>query len=69
MKINLDKSKLILVGEVPNVEELALWLGCKVGKLPTTYLGLPLGAPFKSPSAWDVVEERFHKRLVLWEKQ
>ncbi|RVW46672.1 Polyribonucleotide nucleotidyltransferase 2, mitochondrial [Vitis vinifera] len=66
LKINLDKSKLILVGEVPNVEELALWLGCKVGKLPTTYLGLPLGAPFKSPSAWDVVEERFHKSLLIY---
>ncbi|RVX09520.1 putative mitochondrial protein [Vitis vinifera] len=50
LKINLYKSKLILVGEVLNVEEFASLLGCKVGKLPSTYLGLPLGAPFKSPS-------------------
>ncbi|RVW28521.1 hypothetical protein CK203_100569 [Vitis vinifera] len=49
-----------------NVEELASILGCKVGKLPTTYLGLPLSASFKSPFVWDVDEERFHKRDLLW---
>ncbi|RVW57534.1 Inactive TPR repeat-containing thioredoxin TTL3 [Vitis vinifera] len=32
-------------------------MGCKVGKLLTTCLGLLLGAPFKSPSMWDGVEE------------
>lgn len=30
------------------MEEPALMLGCRVGKLPITYLGLPLGASFKS---------------------
>ncbi|RVW92264.1 Pyrroline-5-carboxylate reductase [Vitis vinifera] len=69
LKINLDKNELISVGEVPNVEELSSWLGCKVGKLPTTYLGLPLGALFKSPFMWEVVEERFHKRLAFWKRQ
>ena len=38
LKINLNKSGLIVVGEVANVEEVASLLGCKVGKLPTTYL-------------------------------
>ena len=41
-KINLEKSELIPVGEVPNLEELAKVLGCKVGSLPSTYLSLPL---------------------------
>ncbi|KAL6313953.1 hypothetical protein AAG906_011683 [Vitis piasezkii] len=59
------ESELILVGRTENLDELALVLGCKVGVLPTTYLGLPLGAPFNSLVAWDGVEERFHKRLVL----
>ena len=40
-----------------------------MGKLLTTCLGLLLGAPFKSPSMWDVVEERFHRRLALWKRQ
>ena len=64
LKINLEKSELILVGNVPNMEELAEVLGCKVGVLPTTYLGLPLGAPYKSSRIWKGVEE-FQKRLAL----
>ncbi|RVX06410.1 hypothetical protein CK203_023716 [Vitis vinifera] len=38
LKINLKKSELILVGDVPNFEEFAEVLGWKVGTLPTTYL-------------------------------
>ena len=48
LRINLDKSELILVGCVENVEDLAAKLGCKVRSLPSSYLGLSLGAPFKS---------------------
>ncbi|RVW65636.1 Transposon TX1 uncharacterized 149 kDa protein [Vitis vinifera] len=44
-------------------------LGCKVGSLPSTYLGLPLGAPHKSVAVWDGVEERMRKRLALWKRQ
>lgn len=45
--LNLTKSSLIAVGEVPNFDQLATDLGCRMGQLPTTYLGLPLGATFK----------------------
>ncbi|RVW67890.1 hypothetical protein CK203_061653 [Vitis vinifera] len=69
LRINLDKSELIPVGCVENVEALAAELGCKVGSLPSSYLGLPLGAPFKSFAAWDGVEERFRKRLTMWKRQ
>ena len=48
LRINLEKSELIPVGRVHNIEDLALKLGCKVGGLPFCYLGLPLGGPFKS---------------------
>ena len=44
-------------------------LGCRVGKLPISYLGLPLGASFKSSWVWDAVEERFKKRLTMWKRQ
>ena len=67
--INLEKSELILVGRVHVIEDLALELGCKVGGLPSCYLGLPLGAPFKSAAVWDGVEERFQKRLAMWKRQ
>ena len=56
---------MIPVGNVQNVEEFVEVLGCKVGSLPTTYLGLPLGAPYKSNRVWEGVEERFQKMLAL----
>ncbi|RVW27576.1 hypothetical protein CK203_097514 [Vitis vinifera] len=62
LKVNLEKSELIPVGRVNDIEDLALELGCKVGGLPSNYLELPLGAPFKSEVVWDSVEERFRKR-------
>ncbi|WKA01785.1 hypothetical protein VitviT2T_020047 [Vitis vinifera] len=69
LRINLEKSELIPVGRVENINDLALKFGCRVGSLPSTYLGLPLGAPFKSISVWDGVEERFRKRLAMWKRQ
>ena len=37
LKINLEKSEVIPVGEVDLLEELAYEIGCKVGKLPSSY--------------------------------
>ena len=48
LRVNLEKNELILMGRVHDIEDLALELGCKVGGLPSCYLSLPLGAPFKS---------------------
>ena len=47
------------------MEELADEFSYKVGNLPSTYSGMPLGAFFKSAGAWDGIEERFRKRLVM----
>ena len=69
LKINLEKSKLILMGRVSNFDSLADELGYKMGSMPTTYLGLPLGAHCKSVVVWDGVEERFRKRLASWKRQ
>ncbi|KAJ9675260.1 hypothetical protein PVL29_024282 [Vitis rotundifolia] len=60
-RINLAKSELISVGEVEEIEEMAVELGCRVGSLPTVYLGLPLGAHHKAISMWDGVEERMRE--------
>ncbi|KAL6314052.1 hypothetical protein AAG906_011787 [Vitis piasezkii] len=48
LRINLDRSEILPVGKVENVELLALELSCKMGALPSTYLGLLLGAPHKA---------------------
>ena len=69
LKINLGRSAIFPVGRVENPKILALELGCDVGSLPTTYLGLPLGAKHNSQRVWDGVEERFRKRLALWKRQ
>lgn len=47
LRLNLGNSLLIPVGEVPNLDQLAADLACRQGKLPATYLGLPLGANYK----------------------
>ena len=69
LKINLDKSEIIPVGVVEEIEEMAAELGCRVGLLPSQYLGLPLGAPNKAPSVWDGVEEKMRRRLARWKRQ
>ena len=68
LRINLEKSELIPVGRVENLDDLLDELGCKMGSPPFSYLGLPLGAPFKYTVAWDGVEEEFHKRLSMWKQ-
>ncbi|KAJ9680532.1 hypothetical protein PVL29_019761 [Vitis rotundifolia] len=69
LRINLNKSEILPVGRVENAEILAAELGCKVRSLPSTYLGLPLGASHKSVMVWDGMEERMRKRLALWKRQ
>ena len=69
LKINLNKSVIIPLGRVDNVEVLAAELGCGVGSLPSSYLGLPLGAPHSAVGVWDSIEERFRRRLATWKRQ
>ncbi|RVW82306.1 putative ribonuclease H protein [Vitis vinifera] len=64
LRINLEKSEMIPVGRVHNIEGLALELGCKVGGIPC-YLGMPLRAAFNSLAVWDGVEVRFRRRLAI----
>ena len=40
-----------------------------MGAIPTTYLGIPLEAPYKFSKVWEGVEERFQKRLAWWKRQ
>ena len=67
LRVNLSKSALIPIGEVPNVHILACFFGCGVDYLPSFYLGLPLGASYKSKAVWDL--EMFHERLAGWKSK
>ncbi|KAL6327691.1 hypothetical protein AAG906_022631 [Vitis piasezkii] len=62
LRINLAKSEIIPVGEVEEVDKMAVELECRVGLLPSVYLGVPN----KASSVWDGVEERVRRRLALW---
>jgi len=68
LKVNVHKSEMVPIGEVDDVHALAEILGCKVGKLPMSYLGMPLGASHNSPSIWNPILEKFERRLAGWKK-
>lgn len=64
--MNLSKSQLIAIGEVPNIVVLAADLGCQVGFLPIRYLGLALGTSFKNRSTWHPMIDKMRKKLAGW---
>ena len=64
LRIKLDKRELLPMERVENLQDLSLEYGCKVGALPSSYLDLPLGALFKSMTAWKGIEEKICKRLA-----
>ena len=64
----MGKLELVPVGSVPNVEELAGVLGCKVAGLPMSYLGLPLGASFKNLAIWNGIIKKMEQRLAWWKR-
>ena len=68
LKVNTVKSEMVPIGEVPNVQVLAEILGCWIGALPMTYLGMPLGASHKSPTIWNPILEKIERKLAGWKK-
>ncbi|XP_026384917.1 uncharacterized protein LOC113280517 [Papaver somniferum] len=66
--VNTSKTRLIVIGDVPN---LATWeeeFGCSTDCLPFMYLGMPLGAKSGSKRIWDPIIEKFDARLSVWRK-
>ena len=68
LKVNVLKSEMVPIGEVDNVHALAKILGCRIGTLPMTYLGMLLGASYKSPTIWNLILERIERKLAGWKK-
>ena len=68
LKVNGLKSEMVPIGEVHNVHVLAEILGCRIGSLPMTYLGMPLGASYKSPTIWNPILEKIECKLAGWKK-
>ena len=68
LKDNMLKSEMVPIGEVPNVQVLAKLLGCRIGSLPITYLGMPFKAPHKFPTVWNPILEKIERKLAGWKK-
>ena len=68
LKVNVGKSEIVPVGEVNNLVALARILQCRVGSLPTKYLGTPLGTSFKAASIWNPILEKMEKKLSGWKR-
>ena len=66
LRVNSGKSEIVLVGGVENLNVLTRVLCCRVGSLPMTYLGMPLGAHYKDSSIWNPIIEKMERRLSGW---
>jgi hypothetical protein len=63
LKINFHKSELYPFGETKErVAEYVELFGCREGKFPFRYLGIPMSTSRLSNRDWRVVEERFQKK-------
>ena len=68
LRVNMSKSEMVSIGEVPNLSYLADILSCRLGTLPMTYLGMPLGSSFKALGVWNPIIEKVERRLAGWKK-
>ena len=66
LKVNLSKSEMVQIGQVSNLTNLAALLECKISTVPMKYLGMPLGARFKSKPIWDPILEKLGRKLAGW---
>ncbi|XP_026420637.1 uncharacterized protein LOC113316705 [Papaver somniferum] len=68
LKVNTSKTRLVAVGDVPDLYSWATKLGCSIDTLPFIYLGMTLGAKSGSKGIWDPIIEKFDARLSPWRK-
>lgn len=65
LHINASKTKTYKVNKVNDwVDILAFWK-CSLGAFLYSYLGLPLGAKYKSTVVWEAIIEKFRTRIAL----
>jgi hypothetical protein len=70
LKVNFHKSMLVGVNIGDSwLTEAASVLGCKVGKVPFMYLGLPIGGDPRRLSFWEPVVTRIRIILSRWKNR
>ncbi|GAU11183.1 hypothetical protein TSUD_198070 [Trifolium subterraneum] len=70
LKVNFNKSMLVGVN-IPDswLGEAASALGCRVGKIPFLYLGLPIEGDPRRLSFWEPVLTRLKRQLSGWKSR
>ncbi|XP_020267043.1 uncharacterized protein LOC109842598 [Asparagus officinalis] len=67
---NHQKSNLFYLGKIPQKgNSMAEILGCTVGSLPFSYLGLPLKRGTLTKREWQPLLESFKKKLSIWKNK
>ncbi|GAU44567.1 hypothetical protein TSUD_367230 [Trifolium subterraneum] len=67
LKVNFHKSMLFGVNVADSwLHEAAVVMGCKHGRLPFMYLGLPIGGDERKLQFWYPLVDRIRKRLSGW---
>nr|GEX83317.1 putative RNA-directed DNA polymerase, eukaryota, reverse transcriptase zinc-binding domain protein [Tanacetum cinerariifolium] len=67
LKINIHKSNIFGIGVTNDeISSMTSWTGCAAGCFPFTYLGLLIGANMNLTSNWQILIDRFQKRLSSW---
>lgn len=70
LKVNFHKSAIYGINVDPSwLSEAAQKIHCKVGVLPLTYLGLPIGGCYSRLSLWDPIILKMEKRLASWKSR
>ena len=67
LKINYQKSDVLVVGGSKEENSVANMLGCKVGKLPIKYLGIMVDQYHLSAKDLCFVYQKVEKRLPTWQ--
>ncbi|KAL8489976.1 hypothetical protein ACS0TY_025756 [Phlomoides rotata] len=68
LKINFDKCSISGINvEDERLQEVANILGCRVGGIPFSYLGLKVGIDHRRISEWAEILHKIRNRLKRWD--
>jgi hypothetical protein len=67
LEINFHKNELFCIGEAKElVTNYTQLFGCKEESFPFKYLGIPMNDHKLANKDWNMIEERFQKKLSSW---
>ncbi|XP_026451759.1 uncharacterized protein LOC113352105 [Papaver somniferum] len=69
LKVNFRKSAIVAVGDAQNAVECASCFGYNLTTFTMKYLGIPLSSRSKAVGDWDVIIQRFQKKLCSWQRK